>query len=168
MNKYLLTFLICTAIVIMDQVSKYLVTVYIPLYGGFDVLPILSLTHIRNSGVAFGMLQNIPPAFKLPFFISVFIAAVVGITILIKGTSSGNKTFLVGLSLILSGAVGNSIDRFRQGYVTDFIDIHWFNNPSLQWPPFNVSDSAITIGAIIVIVIGIFFNDQHTDVYRNN
>lgn len=160
MNKYLLTFLICTTIVIMDQVSKYLITVYIPLYGSFDILPVLSLTHIRNSGIAFGMLQNIPPELKLPFFASVFIAAVAGISILIKNTSSSNRTLIVGLSLILSGAVGNSIDRFHQGYVTDFIDVHWFDDPSLQWPPFNVSDSAITIGAIIVVVASIFFNDQ--------
>ena len=63
---------------------------------------------------------------------------------------------IIGLSLILSGAIGNSIDRFRLGYVTDFLNFHWFNNPSLNWPPFNIADSCITVGAILVIATGLF------------
>ena len=156
MNKYLLTFLICIIVVILDQLSKYLITVYIPLYHSFDVLPVLNFTHIRNSGVAFGMLQNLPSSFKLPFFIAVFVVAVTVIVSIIKNTNSNNKTMIAGLSLILAGAIGNSFDRFRQGYVTDFIDFHWFNNSSLHWPPFNISDSAITVGAIMIVVVGIF------------
>ena len=158
MNKYLLTFLICITVIILDQLSKYLVTVYIPLYSSIDILPVLDFTHIRNTGVAFGMLQNLPSGFKLPFFIVVFLVAVVVVISIIKNTESSNKSMIVGLALILAGAIGNSLDRFRLGYVTDFIDFHWFNNPSLHWPPFNISDSAITIGAILVVVTGIFFN----------
>lgn len=158
MNKYLLTVLICLTIIILDQLSKYLVTVYIPLYSSIDILPILDFTHIRNTGVAFGMLQNLPPGFKLPFFIAVFLVAVIVVISIIRSTDSNNKAMIVGLSLILAGAIGNSVDRFRLGYVTDFIDFHWFNNPSLHWPPFNISDSAITIGATLIIITGLFFN----------
>ena len=158
MNKYLLTFIICIIVVILDQISKYLVTVYIPLYSSIDILPVLDFTHIRNTGVAFGMLQNLPSNLKLPFFIVVFVVAVVVIISIIRNTESKNKAMLIGLSLILAGAIGNSLDRFRLGYVTDFIDFHWFNNPSLHWPPFNISDSAITIGAILIVVTGIFFS----------
>ncbi len=156
-------------IVILDQISKYLVTFYIPLYGSFEILPIFDLTHIQNSGVAFGMLQNIPQKFKLPLFVTVFVVAVIVLISIIKNTDSSNKSIILGLSLILSGAVGNSLDRFRQGYVTDFIDFHWFNNPSLHWPPFNIADSAITIGAIIIIAkSGMFFSNQENNVYRDN
>ena len=158
MNKYLLTFIICITIVLLDQLSKYLVTVYIPLYSSVDILPVLDFTHIRNTGVAFGMLQNLPPSVKLPFFIAVFVVAVVVVISIIRNTGSSNKSMIVGLALILAGAIGNSLDRFRLGYVTDFNDFHWFNNPSLHWPPFNVSDSAITVGAILIIVTSIFFS----------
>jgi len=158
MNKYILTFLICLIIIVLDQLSKYLVTIYIPLYSSIDILPVLDFTHIRNTGVAFGMLQNLPTNLKYPFFIAVFIIAVVVVISIIKNTDQSNKSMIVGLALILAGAIGNSLDRFRLGYVTDFIDFHWFNNPSLHWPPFNISDSAITIGAILIIVTGIFFN----------
>ncbi|MGI9553432.1 MAG: signal peptidase II, partial [Thermodesulfobacteriota bacterium] len=129
MNKYLLTFLICITIVILDQLSKYLVTIYIPLYSSIDILPVLDFTHIRNTGVAFGMLQNLPASLKLPFFIVVFLVAVVVVISIIRNTDSSHKSMIIGLSLILAGAIGNSIDRFRLGYVTDFIDFHWFNNP---------------------------------------
>ena len=158
MNKYTLTLLICLAVVVLDQVTKYLVTVYIPLYSSIDIFPLLDLTNIRNTGVAFGMLQNIPTSFKLPFFILVFLIALIVIVTIIKNTEENNKSMIVGLALILGGAVGNSIDRFRLGYVTDFIDFHWFDNPSLHWPPFNIADSAITIGAVLIIITGIFFS----------
>ena len=158
MNKYQLTSLICIIVLLLDQITKYFVTVYIPLYSSIDILPVLDFTHIRNTGVAFGMLQGLPSNLKLPFFIVVFVVAVVVVISIIRNTDSNNKTMIIGLALILAGAIGNSLDRFRLGYVTDFIDFHWFNNPSLHWPPFNISDSAITIGAILIVITGFFFN----------
>jgi len=155
MNKYILTTIITLSAIILDQLTKYLVRVDIPLYSSVDVLPFFNLTHLRNTGVAFGMLQNLPQYFKYPFYIIVFVIAVVVLISIIKNTQEKNRSMIVGLSLILAGAIGNSIDRFRLGYVTDFLNFHWFNDPSLNWPPFNIADSCITIGAILVVT-GLF------------
>ncbi len=84
-------------------------------------------------------------------FVLVLIAAVVVIVYLLSKTGNNDRLLVVSLSLILGGAIGNSIDRFRLRYVTDFIDFHWCGNPSLHWPPFNLSDSAITIGVILIL-----------------
>lgn len=156
MNKYILTTIITLSAIILDQLTKYLIRVDIPLYSSVDVLPFFNLTHLRNTGVAFGMLQNLPENFKYPFYILVFVIALVVLISIIKNTQEKNRSMIVGLSLILAGAVGNSIDRFRLGYVTDFLNFHWFNDPSLNWPPFNIADSCITIGAILVVVTGLF------------
>jgi len=156
MNKYILTTIITLSAIILDQLTKYLVRVDIPLYSSVDVFPFFNLTHLRNTGVAFGMLQNLPQYFKYPFYIMVFVIALVVLISIIKNTQEKNRSMIVGLSLILAGAIGNSIDRFRLGYVTDFLNFHWFNDPSLNWPPFNIADSCITIGAILVVVTGLF------------
>ncbi len=156
MNKYTITTIIVVVSVVLDQVTKYLVRMDIPLYSSIEVFPFFNLTHLRNSGVAFGMLQNIPQAFKLPFYIAVFAIALTVLIAIIKNTEEKNRSMIIGLALILSGAIGNSIDRFRLGYVTDFLNLHWFNNPSLNWPPFNIADSCITVGAILVIAMGLF------------
>ncbi len=156
MNKYILTTIITLSAIILDQLTKYLIRVDIPLYSSVDVLPFFKLTHLRNTGVAFGMLQNLPENLKYPFYILVFVIALVVLISIIKNTQEKNRSMIVGLSLILAGAVGNSIDRFRLGYVTDFLNFHWFNDPSLNWPPFNIADSCITIGAILVVVTGLF------------
>ena len=159
MNKYILTAIIVITAVFLDQLTKYLVRVEIPLYSSIDVFQFFNLTHLRNSGVAFGMLQNMPQQFKLPFYIAVFGIALSVLFVIIKNTEEKNRSMIVGLALILSGAIGNSIDRFRLGYVTDFLNFHWFNNPSLNWPLFNIADSCITIGAVLVIATGLFKKD---------
>lgn len=159
MNKYTVTLIIMVVAVALDQLTKYMVRMDIPLYSSIDVTSFFNLTHLRNSGVAFGMLQDLPQQFKLPFYIAVFAIALGVIITIIRNTEEKNRSMIIGLSLILSGAIGNSIDRFRLGYVTDFLNFHWFNNPSLNWPPFNIADSCITIGAILVIATGLFKKD---------
>lgn len=157
MNKYALASVVASAVVIADQLSKYLIRNTLPLYSNREILPFLDFTHIRNPGVAFGMLRDLPDEIRMPFFLFVLIAAVFVIIYIIKSTARDEKTVILSLSLILGGAIGNSIDRFRLGYVTDFIDLHWFGNPDYHWPPFNISDSCITIGAILIFVFSIFY-----------
>lgn len=157
MNKYYLTTLVTSVVVLADQVSKYLVRNNIPLYSSQEVLPFFDITHIRNPGVAFGMLRDMPDNLRFPFFLIVLIAAVFVILYIIRNTDRSDKPFILSLSLILGGAIGNSIDRFRLGYVTDFIDLHWFGNPDYHWPPFNISDSCITVGAVSIFLFSIFY-----------
>jgi signal peptidase II len=151
MHKYRTAAIITVLVVVIDQISKWLVVSSVPLYGKINLLPFLDVTHIRNPGAAFGIFRELPESLRLPMFVLVLIAAVVVIVYFLSKTGNNDRLLVVSLSLILGGAIGNSIDRFRLRYVTDFIDFHWFGNPALHWPPFNLSDSAITIGVILIL-----------------
>lgn len=151
MHKYRIAAIIAVLVVVIDQISKWLVVAKVPLYGKINLLPFLDVTHIRNPGAAFGIFKDLPESLRLPLFIVVLIAAVVVIAYFLSRTGSDDRLLVVSLALILGGAIGNSIDRFRLRYVTDFIDFHWFGNPALHWPPFNLSDSAITIGVVLIL-----------------
>lgn len=151
MKTYRTAAIIAALVVIIDQVSKWLVVKHVPLYGKINALPFLDITHIRNPGAAFGIFREMPESLRLPLFIAVLAAAVVVIIYFLSKTGKNDGLLVFSLSLILGGAIGNSIDRFRLRYVTDFIDFHWFGNPALHWPPFNLSDSAITIGVVLIL-----------------
>ncbi|KAB2835496.1 MAG: signal peptidase II [Candidatus Dadabacteria bacterium] len=151
MHKYRTAAIITVLVVVIDQISKWLVVRDVPLYGKINLLPFLDVTHIRNPGAAFGIFRDLPESLRLPMFVLVLIAAAVVIVYFLSKTGNNDRLLVVSLSLILGGAIGNSIDRFRLRYVTDFIDFHWFGNPALHWPPFNLSDSAITIGVILIL-----------------
>ncbi|MEQ9619712.1 MAG: signal peptidase II [Deltaproteobacteria bacterium] len=152
MHKYITAITITAIIVAADQLSKWLVVRNIPLYGRVEFLPFLDLTHIRNPGAAFGIFRDMPESIRIPLFVVVLITAVIVIFYFLSQTQSGDRLLVISLSLILGGAIGNSIDRFKLRYVTDFIDFHWFGNPALHWPPFNLADSAITIGVILILL----------------
>lgn len=151
MHKYITAAIIAVLVVVVDQISKWLVVASVPLYSKINLLPFLDVTHIRNPGAAFGIFKDLPESLRLPLFIVVLIAAVVVIVYFLSRTGSNDRLLVVSLALILGGAIGNSIDRFRLRYVTDFIDFHWFGDPALHWPPFNLSDSAITIGVVLIL-----------------
>lgn len=151
MNKIRTPLIVAAIIVILDQVSKWLVVKSIPLYDKVPFLPFLDITHIRNPGAAFGIFSDLPEQARLIFFAVVLITAVVVIFYFLKRTGPADGLLRFSLGLILGGAIGNSIDRFRLRYVTDFIDFHWFGDPALHWPPFNIADSAITIGVILIL-----------------
>jgi signal peptidase II len=152
MERYRTPVTVAALVVIIDQISKWLVVKYIPLYGKVSLLPFLDVTNIRNTGAAFGIFRELPESLRLPLFIIVLITAVIVIIYFLSKTGKNDRLLVFSLALILGGAVGNSIDRFRLRYVTDFIDFHWFGNPALHWPPFNLSDSAITIGVILILL----------------
>ncbi|NIP29368.1 MAG: signal peptidase II [Candidatus Dadabacteria bacterium] len=162
MRKYSAVLLISSIVVILDQVSKWLVSIKIPLYTKVYLLPILDFTNVRNTGVAFGMLRDMPDHFRYPFYVVVLIIAIITVGIFLKKLNEDERIVKYSLALILGGAIGNSIDRFRLGYVTDFINFHWFENPNLNWPPFNISDTAITIGAIMILIFGIIINKRES------
>jgi signal peptidase II len=151
MRKYRTLLIVSAIVVILDQLSKWLVVKYIPLYDKVPFLPFLDITHIRNPGAAFGIFRDLSETFRLGLFVVVLITALVVILYFVKKTGPRDNLLRFSLGLILGGAVGNSIDRFSLRYVTDFIDFHWFGDPALHWPPFNIADSAITIGVILIL-----------------
>ena len=137
-------------IVVFDQWSKALVREAIPLNMSRSLVSwlddIVVLTHIRNSGAAFGLGQGLGK-----FFIYSASAAILLIVLYFRRIAENSALLRIALGLQLGGAIGNLIDRLTLGGVTDFVDLGWF-------PIFNVADSAITVGTILLCVYALFFD----------
>lgn len=150
---------ITVVIVIADQVTKYFALKHL-MRSEMAITPFLNFALAFNTGAAFSFLSD-AGGWQNLFFVGV--AAVVSIIILfmIRRLGANDLQVAVALMLVLGGAVGNVIDRVRYGYVVDFIDVYY---RSWHWPTFNVADSAITIGAILLIMdaVGITFRRRTT------
>lgn len=120
-----------------------------------------NLNYVRNQGAAWGMLADAKDHFRVPFFFVVTLVAMIAIGFYFRATPPHHKLARYALALIFSGAVGNFIDRVRLGYVIDWIDIHW---RILGWqyyfPNFNIADSAITVGVVLLMVDTILLERQ--------
>ncbi len=145
-----LELVVVAAIVVADQLTKLLVVTELGVLQSVTVIPgLLNLTHVRNSGVAFGILNSADFAFK-PAVMAVFaLAALVGVGLYATQLPMEHRWARGGLALILGGAAGNLLDRARQGYVVDFVDAYW---RSWHFWAFNVADAAITVGVVILIL----------------
>ena len=134
----------------LDQLTKQIVRKALSLHDSINVIPgFLDLTHVQNTGAAFGLLNAADFPYKPAVMIG--IAAVALMAIAAYGAQLGFHERLArfGLSLILGGAVGNLIDRAVVGHVVDFVDVYW--GSSHFWA-FNVADAAITVGAVLVLL----------------
>jgi signal peptidase II len=136
------------AIVVLDQATKFLVTRFFELYERVEVLPVLDFTLLHNRGAAFSMLAG-ASGWQRWFFIGLALAVSVALVVWIWRAPRGDKLLPFALALILGGAVGNLIDRIVHGYVVDFIHVHW---GASYFPAFNVADSAITVGAVLLLL----------------
>ena len=137
-------------LVLLDQVTKTLITHYLQLYHTIAVIPgFFNLTHIHNPGGAFGFLAQSDPILRKVVFLFVSLLAV-GLILWYYMKTPASYPLLGGaFALIFGGAIGNLIDRIRLGKVIDFLDFYIGN---FHWPAFNVADSAITIGIGIFIL----------------
>jgi signal peptidase II len=147
------------AVIGVDQLTKQIVRQMVPLHETVNVIPgLLDLTHVQNTGAAFGLLN----AAEFPYkpAVMIVIAAIALIAIAAYGAQLGfhERMARLGLSLILGGAFGNLIDRALVGHVVDFVDVYW--RSSHFWA-FNVADAAITIGAILVLLDMIGLGRHH-------
>ena len=141
---------VAAGIVVVDQITKALVRAHVPLYDTVPVVSgILNLTHVRNSGAAFGFLNAVEFPYKSAILALVATAAVVGIAFYAARTSTDERVARFGLAMILAGAVGNLIDRLVFGSVVDFVDVVF---GSWHFWAFNVADSAITLGVIAMMI----------------
>jgi signal peptidase II len=136
------------AVVALDQATKFLVTRFFELYDRVEVLPVLDFTLLHNTGAAFSLLAG-ASGWQRWFFIGLACVVSVLLVAWIWRTPRGEKLLPLALALILGGAVGNVIDRVVHGYVVDFIHAHW---GAAYFPAFNIADSAITIGAVLLIL----------------
>jgi signal peptidase II len=133
--------LIVISVIALDQITKYLIATALSPADSIEIFPFLHIVSVRNTGAAFGSFRNLGSNF---FIIISVIAIIFVITLLMKRTY--NST---GLSLVLGGAIGNLIDRIFYGKVVDFID---FSVGNFHWPAFNVADSSLTIGIMVIFL----------------
>ena len=143
-------------IVLLDQGTKALVREHVRLYESVSVIEgFLDLTHIRNTGAAFGLLNSLDIPFKAGLMTAVALAALVAIGVFASQLSPREKLARLGLTLVFGGAVGNLIDRVTAGYVVDFVDVYW---GGWHFWAFNVADAAITVGATLLVFEMLFLN----------
>ena len=137
-------------IVVADQISKALVRSALALHESAGVIPgFLDLTHVRNTGAAFGFLNAADFPLKSAAITLVALGALVAIALYAAQLPVEHRFSRLGVALILGGAVGNLIDRAAVGYVLDFVDVYWRD---YHFWAFNVADSAITVGAAVLIL----------------
>jgi len=143
-RKYWVLLVFCLGILLLDQWTKSMVVQKLPLYQRVKVIQgFFNLTHVRNTGGAFGIFGGEKGGLGSILFVVVSLIAIGAIVFLFLKIKENEKTLALSFSLILSGAVGNLIDRLRYGEVVDFLDFHL---STYHWPAFNVADSAICIG----------------------
>lgn len=144
---------IAAMVVAVDQVTKRYVERSIGLHESVSVVDgLLSLTHGRNPGVAFGVLSEGGLPFQPAALTVLGVAAVVALGLYAHRTPPSHRLRLTALALVVGGAVGNLVDRARYGSVVDFIHVYWGRH---QWPDFNVADSAISVGVCLLLLEGL-------------
>jgi signal peptidase II len=137
-------------LVALDQFTKALVVRHLALHESVTLVPgLLDLTHVRNTGAAFGMLNAVDFPYKAAVITVLALAALAAIAMFAGRLGSESPLARAGMTLVVAGAVGNLIDRARQGYVVDFVDVYW---RGWHFWAFNVADSAITVGAAAIIL----------------
>jgi len=143
-------FLIGGIVLVLDQVTKFLVVSFLPIYSSVDIIPgFFSLVHVRNTGAAFSFLAGGFSAWRQIFFVTVSLLGIAVVFYVYKRLGKEEKWARTALALIFGGAVGNLVDRVRLGEVIDFLDCYI---GKYHWPAFNVADSAISVGAVVLLV----------------
>jgi signal peptidase II len=143
------------AIIVADQISKLAVLDHFQLHESLPLIDgFLSLTLAYNDGAAFSFLQG-AGGWQRWLFTALALVVSSILVVWLKRTGRGDWRTALPLSLVVGGAIGNVIDRARLGHVVDFIDVHY---ASWYFPAFNVADSAISVGAVLLILFGLFGN----------
>lgn len=145
-----LSLVIAGLVVVIDQVIKYFVAMYLPQAGVVTAIPhLLDLNYVENPGVAFGMFENMRWIFVA--LTSVIIVILLYIIIFKKIKS---KIFLISSALIIGGGIGNLIDRVLYGYVIDYLQLSFFS------PVCNFADYAVTVGTVLLVIYLLFMSDS--------
>jgi signal peptidase II len=141
---------IVVLVLAFDQATKAAVRATLGLHESVEVIPgLLDITHVRNEGAAFGILNTADFAYKTPLLALIAVGALVAVGVYAASLRRDQILPRVGLALILAGAAGNLIDRLSAGWVVDFVDVYW---RTYHFWAFNVADSAISVGVAIMIL----------------
>jgi signal peptidase II len=137
-------------VLVLDQVTKAVVRQTMPLWESTSLIPgFLNLTHVQNTGAAFGLLNATDFPYKPAVMVGIAAIALVAIAAYATQLGFHERVARFGLALILGGAFGNLIDRAIAGHVVDFVDVYWGDT---HFWAFNVADAAITAGAVLVLL----------------
>jgi signal peptidase II len=147
-GKYVLFGIANVAVIVADQVSKAVVERHLFLNEFITIVPnFFDIRYIRNTGAAFGIMSRLPDGARLPFLVGVSVLAMALIFYLFVKAEKERIAYVWSLTLVFAGAGGNLIDRIRFGEVRDFLHLHIYN---LSWPIFNIADSSITVGIVLL------------------
>jgi len=147
-RKYRILLIVFCILLALDQASKLLIERYFPLYQAREVIPgFFAIAHVQNRGAAFGLLADLPAAGIL--FVVISLIAIALIIAYFRWIKEEEVWIPLCLALVLTGAMGNLIDRLRLGVVVDFLDCHY---KGWHWPAFNVADASITIGVLLLAI----------------
>jgi signal peptidase II len=144
-----LYFLAALIVLLLDRLTKWLVSERIQVHDSIQVVPgFFRLTHVQNRGAAFGLFADSPSEWKVAILVMFSLVALVVVSALLWRNSHALTMTGSALALILGGAIGNLWDRVLAGHVVDFLD---FYVGTYHWPAFNIADSAIVIGAMLLV-----------------
>lgn len=147
-------------VIVLDQWTKWLVEAHLPHHAAHPLIPgFLNLTHVRNTGVAFGLFASDGVGSGTWLLTLLGLAALTAVGIYFWYAPARDRLLLVALALVVGGAVGNLIDRVSSGAVTDFIDVYVGTH---HWPSFNVADSAISIGIVLMAIDSFRVRKEHS------
>jgi signal peptidase II len=150
LKKNIIIFILGAAVIIaLDQITKTAIVANFFIHESYTVINgLFNLVYVMNPGAAFGFLASTSEMFRYFFFIGITAVVILLIIYYIVKSKSKNMPIVISLTLIFAGAVGNLIDRIRYGAVVDFLD---FYIHTWHWPAFNVADSSISLGAVLMI-----------------
>ncbi len=152
----LIAFVLGVLVFLADQISKWAVEAYVDLGQSVSVVPgFISLTHIKNSGGAFGVLDGS----QIILLVGSVLAVAVVLWMLLASPPS--RFTALGCGLVLGGAAGNLLDRLTAGEVTDYADLQFW--PLEEWPIFNVADTGIVTGVIMLLLAAFLGSDKTAD-----
>jgi signal peptidase II len=151
-------FSLVVVLVGLDQLTKYLANTQLTYGQPLEIFSWFNLTLAYNKGAAFSFLSE-ATGWQRWFFTAIAVIAAIVITAWLRKLKSHEWLIALSLSMILSGAIGNLIDRIMHGYVIDFIQWHYHD---WYWPAFNIADSAITVGAVLLVMQSLFFKKETT------
>ena len=156
-SSFVLWMVVSSVVVVLDQATKWAILKWVPLYDKIPVNSFINITHQRNTGAAFSFLADADGWQRWFFIILATAVSAFIVNWLWRIRTTGPAILALGLALVLGGAIGNVIDRIVLGSVVDFIQVLIAGWP---FPSFNVADSAITVGAVFLIIDALFFSGK--------
>ena len=149
-------YVLALAVIVLDHLTKWMATHMLDYAQPVVLLPVLDLTLLHNRGAAFSFLSD-AGGWQRWFFAAIALGVSGWIAWWLRTLPAGKAWLATALSLILGGAIGNLIDRVLLGHVVDFISVHWGRH---YFPAFNVADSAITVGAVMMVIDTLFLDRE--------